>query len=157
MTRIAGTRATWGTSGTWLHGLLREAAPPLCPRPLCNSCSSCNSPPRRQLQEGHHALLQLVRRQLKHFGQRDSVGHIELAGVSSPQRREVPPAVELLSQLVRDAPDVGPLRAGEAEMAQRLLIGAELEVIHMHQAPLPRHLDTLARQLVKRHAVYLHR
>src|ERR1039458_4532988 len=157
MTRIAVTGATWVTSVTWLHGLHEAAPTALCPCNLCNSCNSCNFPPRRQLQEGHHALLQPVRRHLKPFCRGGAVGHIELAGVPPPQRRQVRPAAELLSQLVRDAADVGPLRAGEAEMAQRLLIVAELEVVHMHQARLPRHLDALARQFVKRHAVYLHR
>src|ERR1035441_7998183 len=157
MTRIAVTEVTSVTSVTWLHGLHEAASAALCPCKLCNSCNSCNFPSRRQFKKWHYALLQVARRQLKHFGQRDGVGHIELAGVHPPQRRQVRPAAELLPQLVRDAADVGPLRAGEAEMAKRLLVGTELEVIHMHQARLPRHLDALARQLVKRHAVYLHR
>src|ERR1039458_8713505 len=145
MTRIAVISITRVTSVTWMHGLHEVASAALCPCNLCNSCNSCNFPPSRQLQEGHYALLQLVRRQLKHFGQRDGVGHIELAGVHPPQRRQVRAAAELLPQLVRDATDVGPLRTGEAEVAQRLLVRAELEVVHMHQARLPRHLDVLAR------------
>src|ERR1017187_7978354 len=117
MTRIAVTGVTWVTSVTWWHGLHEAASAALCPCNLCNLCNSCNFPPRRQLQEGHHALLQLPRRQLKHFGQRDGVGHIELAGVHPPQRGQVRAAAELLSQFVRDAANIGPLRAGEAEMA----------------------------------------
>src|ERR1039457_7541137 len=96
MTRMEVTKVTSVTSVTWLHGLHRAAPTALCPCNLCNSCNSCNFPPRRQLQEGHHALLQLARRQLKHFGQRDGVGHIELARVHPPQRRQVRAAAELL-------------------------------------------------------------
>src|ERR1039458_10502634 len=97
MTRIAVTRGTWVTSVTWLHGLHRAAPTALCPCNLCNSCNSCNFPPRRQLQEWHHALLQFARRHLKHFGQRDGVGHIELARVHPPQRRSEEHTSELQS------------------------------------------------------------
>ena len=75
-----------------------------------------------QFQERNHALLQFARRELQHVLQRLALATSNLPETHAAQRGEVRAAAEFLAQLVREAADVGALGAGDAELAERLLV-----------------------------------
>ena len=80
---------------------------------------------RRQFQKWNHAFLQFGSATVsEHVFERHRVGHIEFAGITPAQSREVRAAAELLAELVGDAADVGALGAGHAKRADRLCVVA---------------------------------
>src|ERR1051325_2655170 len=63
-------------------------------------------------------------------------------------------AADFLAEFVGGGADISPLGAGQPEMADRLVVGAEAKIVDMNQARLACDLDAFASQLVEGHAAY---
>ena len=84
---------------------------------------------RGQFQERNHLFLQLDRSQFQHGIERGGVRDVEFAGDAAAERREVCPAAEFLTEIVRHAADVRAFGASELERAEWLGVVGETEVV----------------------------